>query len=361
MSNNLQVFNYEDFNVEVIVLNDEVLFNAKQVGEVLEIVNVRTSLLNLDEDEKVKVTNKMIENSDVRLVNSRKLNNAGETFLTESGLYALSFRSNKESAKRFTKWVSKEVLPQIRKTAQVLEVVEFTGVENGLVYSKEGKPTTKSTLVANAFDRQHRHVLESIDSKVNSDDKTIAEFSAVNFIETSYLSNNGQFYREYEMTEEGFNFIALGFTGDKADNYKIKYITEFSKMKKWIQDIYKARLVESVLPQDNKNRQFVYIIENKDNGAIKIGVATDPERRLKQLQTGSVSELEIVYQSYVCSNAFEIEKNTHNKFENYHIRGEWYDMSKSDVILYLENQRYVLKSEFTKHLSITSQLIKGGL
>ena len=38
------------------------------------------------------------------------------TALSESGLYALIFKSRKENAKRFRKWVTSEVLPQIRKT-----------------------------------------------------------------------------------------------------------------------------------------------------------------------------------------------------------------------------------------------------
>jgi prophage antirepressor-like protein len=37
-------------------------------------------------------------------------------FITESGLYALIFRSNKPDAKAFRKWVTSEVLPTIRKT-----------------------------------------------------------------------------------------------------------------------------------------------------------------------------------------------------------------------------------------------------
>lgn len=50
-------------------------------------------------------------------------------FITESGLYALIFRSNKPDAKNFRKWVTSEVLPTIRKTGG---------------YSVPGKPTQKT-------------------------------------------------------------------------------------------------------------------------------------------------------------------------------------------------------------------------
>ncbi|HBF2991372.1 TPA: phage antirepressor KilAC domain-containing protein, partial [Clostridioides difficile] len=46
----------------------------------------------------------------------RKLNNAGENFLTESGVYKLIFKSKKEEAEKFQDWVTDEVLPNIRKT-----------------------------------------------------------------------------------------------------------------------------------------------------------------------------------------------------------------------------------------------------
>ena len=44
------------------------------------------------------------------------MNNAGENFLTESGVYKLVFKSRKPKRKTFTDWVTDEVLPQLRKT-----------------------------------------------------------------------------------------------------------------------------------------------------------------------------------------------------------------------------------------------------
>ena len=57
-----------------------------------------------------------VKNSDVGLTNFRKLNNAGENFLTESGVYKLVFKSRKPNAEAFTDWVTDEVLPALRKT-----------------------------------------------------------------------------------------------------------------------------------------------------------------------------------------------------------------------------------------------------
>ncbi|MEG2247037.1 MAG: BRO family protein [Romboutsia sp.] len=47
-------------------------------------------------------------------IHIRKLNNAGENFLTESGVYKFIFKSRKEEAEKFQDWVTEEVLPAIR-------------------------------------------------------------------------------------------------------------------------------------------------------------------------------------------------------------------------------------------------------
>lgn len=53
--------------------------------------------------------------SDFNLTGIRKLNNAGESFLTESGVYKLIFKSRKPSAERFQDWVTDVVLPRIKQ------------------------------------------------------------------------------------------------------------------------------------------------------------------------------------------------------------------------------------------------------
>ena len=127
--NDLQILNYDGANVEVIVLNDEVLFNAKDVASVLEIKNVRDAVSKFSDKQKVKVTNDMlnsdvaltdIRNSKVGLTDIRKLHNTGETFLTERGVYKLVFKSRKPEAEKFQDWVCDEVLPSIRQTGSYM-------------------------------------------------------------------------------------------------------------------------------------------------------------------------------------------------------------------------------------------------
>ena len=78
----------------------------------------------------------------------------------------------------------------------------------------------------------------------------------------------------------------------------------------------------------------------------------DVEKRMKQLQTGAGIELELIYKSLICSNAFSIEKDVHKHFENYRTFGEWFKINPTDVINFLEKQTFVLKSEFVKYVSL---------
>ena len=108
-NNNLMVF--EGHNVEIFEWEGKVLFNPKHVAECLDIKNVNDNIRKMNEKQVIKLTN-----SDVGSTDFRKLNNRGENFLTESGVYKLIFKSHKEEAEKFQDWVTDEVLPTIRKT-----------------------------------------------------------------------------------------------------------------------------------------------------------------------------------------------------------------------------------------------------
>jgi len=113
---------FEGHEVEVFELNGEVLFNHYHVGECLEMASgtVKDHMSKMNKKQVVKV-----KNSDVGSTNFRKLNNAGENFLTESGVYKLVFKSRKPNAEAFTDCVTDEVLPTIRKTGGYLNNTDF--------------------------------------------------------------------------------------------------------------------------------------------------------------------------------------------------------------------------------------------
>jgi prophage antirepressor-like protein len=110
---NEQLMLFKGKEVEVFEWNGKILFNPRNVGECLDIVDVNSSIRNFNEKQVIK-----LKNSDMHDMHIRKLNNAGENFITESGVYKLIFKSKKEEAEEFQDWVTDEVLPTLRRTGE---------------------------------------------------------------------------------------------------------------------------------------------------------------------------------------------------------------------------------------------------
>ena len=100
----IKAFNANDLHTEIVIKGtlDDPLFRASDVGVVLDISNIRTSIVDFDESEKraVRATDGTGRLQDI-------------TFLTEKGLYKVLFRSRKPIAQKFQNWVC-EVIKEIR-------------------------------------------------------------------------------------------------------------------------------------------------------------------------------------------------------------------------------------------------------
>ncbi len=78
-----------------------------------------------------------------------------------------------------------------------------------------------------------------------------------------------------------------------------------------------------------ENNGFVYIISCGD--AYKIGVAKNPEHRLRQLQTGNSEELLLEYTEGKI-NPYAVEKELHRSLQKYRTKGEWFKgLSFNDI------------------------------
>jgi prophage antirepressor-like protein len=109
-------FNYYDFSIRVISIDDEPWFVAKDVAEVLGYVrkdnriDTNGMVRRLYDDDK-----RDLKRDDFN--SSRLFGNQGSiSIISEAGLYMSIFGSKKQEAEDFKKWVTREVLPQIRKT-----------------------------------------------------------------------------------------------------------------------------------------------------------------------------------------------------------------------------------------------------
>lgn len=104
--NNLQIFSNSEFGeIRTITKDDEPMFCLADVCKALELEQVSRVKARLKTDGVTtsKVTDRLGREQEA-------------TFINESNLYKTIFQSRKESAERFTDWVTGEVLPSIRKT-----------------------------------------------------------------------------------------------------------------------------------------------------------------------------------------------------------------------------------------------------
>lgn len=98
--NELQNFNFNNLQVRTVLIESEPWFVVADVAKVIEATNP-TDLAKLVDDED----------------KSRQSLGSGspKNIINESGLYQILLRSNNRNAKPFRKWVTREVLPTIRK------------------------------------------------------------------------------------------------------------------------------------------------------------------------------------------------------------------------------------------------------
>ena len=117
--NELQVFSYEGKEVRTIQRNGETWWVLKDVCGVLELSNARMIADRLDEDDVslAYVTDSMGRRQQTNIVN-------------ESGLYNVILRSDKPEAKKFKRWVTHEVLPQIRRHGAYITTSKLEEIMN---------------------------------------------------------------------------------------------------------------------------------------------------------------------------------------------------------------------------------------
>lgn len=104
----LQSFGFEGNEVRTLFKGDVPWFVAQDVCGALELANSRQAIAALDDDERDVVSTDTTGGlRDVSII-------------SESGMFALIFKSRKPSAVRFRKWVTSEVLPTLRRTGRYL-------------------------------------------------------------------------------------------------------------------------------------------------------------------------------------------------------------------------------------------------
>ena len=109
-----KVFRYEETDLSIIEHKDEVWFRGKTVAEILGYaIRHKAIREHVDPEDKRKLS-KLGGSKTDPLTNNEK----NTIYINESGQYSLILRSELESAHIFKRWVTKDVLPSIRKTGR---------------------------------------------------------------------------------------------------------------------------------------------------------------------------------------------------------------------------------------------------
>lgn len=104
-----------------------------------------------------------------------------------------------------------------------------------------------SLIVAEMFEKRHDDVLRSIRNLDCSE-----EFRLRNFTESSYRNGQGKKQPCYYMTRDGFVFLAMGYRGKKASQFKEAYIKRFNQMESFIQTLIEVRQEFPLLTENIK-------------------------------------------------------------------------------------------------------------
>ena len=105
-------------------------------------------------------------------------------------------------------------------STSITNISDFVEIKDEEVY-------TTSRIVAEKFGKEHKNVMQAIENIAQLKNQLSETF----FMEDSYIDPTGRSVKQYLITEEGAMLLIMGFTGEKALSVKLKFISEFKRMK----------------------------------------------------------------------------------------------------------------------------------
>lgn len=112
----------------------------------------------------------------------------------------------------------------------------YKGMHVPVVKIVDGIPFVHSTNIADVFEKRHDHVIRDIEEIL----RTLPENRKHYFLETqierpSNLGTGTVKNKAYRLTRDGFTFLVMGYTGEKAAKFKWAYIDEFNRQQALLQ------------------------------------------------------------------------------------------------------------------------------
>ena len=148
-----KVFHYEATELPVIKCKDDIWFRGKNKVEILKYANQCKAIHDhVDPEDRARFDELHGENELFPLTNNEK----NTVYINESGLYSLILRSKLESALVFKRWVTKDVLPSIRKTEKYIYDDMSHKYSYNLTFKIENE-TDLHTKVVSFFKKRYPH------------------------------------------------------------------------------------------------------------------------------------------------------------------------------------------------------------
>lgn len=163
----VRVATFHGVDVRIVMINGDPWWVVNDVCAVLDIGSGRRAVDRLDEQD-VTLTNVL----DGRGIEQQTW------VVNESGLYELIFRSNKPQAKTFRRWVTSEVLPQIRQTG---------------TYSVQPMSTLDMLEQQIAIMRQQEHRTAALEARVDSIEQNTGWYTALGYAKREALPTNHRY------------------------------------------------------------------------------------------------------------------------------------------------------------------------
>jgi len=111
-------------------------------------------------------------------------------------------------------------------------------------------------------------------------------------------------------------------------------LEDWELIKSYVDNFYRSQTQDDIDSANDKrdnqqasSQSYIYIIQ-AENGLCKIGISTNPKRRLSTLQTGSPVSLKLIFQF---EGNYDTEEQLHNMFAHKQQHGEWFRLSNDDL------------------------------
>jgi anti-repressor protein len=205
-----------------------------------------------------------------------------------------------------------------------------------LVTINEGQVITDSRKVAEVFEMEHRNVLAVIRNIYTAENSAVSQM----FMESTFKSRQGKECPMYLMNRDGFSLLVMGFTGQKALEWKIKYITAFNEMEA------KLRAVKVLSPAEQIAQGLLaakQLLEEKD-------------KQIAQLaEINEVNKPKVIFADAVASSESSILIGELAKI----LRQKGVNMGQNRLFEWLRANGYLIKSGSSKNMPTQRAMEQG--